>query len=52
MKKPRQFIYDMLGIAGFSSAMYGLYLQFGIAVPCIVGGALTLLFSIIVSSRR
>lgn len=43
----RQFILDILGLAGFGALNYGLYLRFGLADALIYGGSLLLVLALL-----
>lgn len=46
----RALFIDLIGLIGLSTLCTGVYLQYGVADTCIVGGVLCLLYAII-SSR-
>ena len=48
----RTFFIDLVGLAGLFALCTGVYLQYGAADTCIVGGVLCLLYAIISSRGR
>ncbi|ABR74597.1 conserved hypothetical protein [Actinobacillus succinogenes 130Z] len=48
----RTFFIDLVGLAGLGSLCAGVYLQYGIAQTCIVGGGLCLLYAVVASRGR
>ena len=42
----KNFLTDLVGIAGTAMLCYGVYLQFGLPIALIVGGGLLLLYAL------
>nr|DAS75133.1 MAG TPA: hypothetical protein [Caudoviricetes sp.] len=48
----RTFFIDLVGLAGLGALCTGVYLQYGTAQTCIIGGGLCLLYAIFSARGR
>lgn len=48
----KSMIIDLFGLAGFSSLVAGLYLQYGTAITLMAGGASMLAFALVAARRN